>query len=147
MQFTENIDRLNFNSASSNYDEADRYVARRQLKKIPCFEDNEETSSGDSFIKECLSKNNNGISDEQELVLVLLDINMPGSSGFDVMDYAQRKLSQGQLSKNIVFLLFSSSQNPRDLERAESLSLVKEFVAKPMDYEGALKIKDTYVSA
>ncbi len=64
--------------------------------------------------------------------LVLLDINMPQMNGWEFVDEFS-KLVNGNSPTKIVML--TSSINPKDQERAESLSYVSEFRSKPLTTE------------
>lgn len=59
--------------------------------------------------------------------LVLLDINMPGISGWDFLDELNR---QNQL---LQVFMYSSSIDPDDMKKAESYGIVRGFIEKPID--------------
>ena len=63
--------------------------------------------------------------------LILLDINMPIVNGWEFMDKYQT-LSAEQKAK-IVVVMLTTSLNPDDRSRAESIEDIKDFVSKPLD--------------
>lgn len=63
--------------------------------------------------------------------LILLDINMPIINGWEFMDKYQT-LSAKQKAK-IVVVMLTTSLNPDDRSRAESIEDIKDFVSKPLD--------------
>lgn len=60
--------------------------------------------------------------------LVLLDLNLPGISGFDVLTWIR---TQPRL-KDLPVVIFSSSSKPEDQERARELG-ANDYVVKPVD--------------
>jgi CheY-like chemotaxis protein len=61
-----------------------------------------------------------------ELVLVILDLNLPNLSGFDVLEQNPRK--------EIPVVVFSASMNQADMDRAFELGAAA-YTPKPMDLE------------
>lgn len=69
--------------------------------------------------------------------LVLLDLNMPGASGFDVLAARDRD----EALRRIPFVVLTSSANPADVRRAHELGC-SSYVTKPLDlYELARAVK------
>lgn len=60
--------------------------------------------------------------------LIFLDLNMPQMNGFDLLE----KLKQMEIYRNIPVAIFSTSNNPKDIRRAEELGAVA-FLTKPND--------------
>jgi CheY-like chemotaxis protein len=60
--------------------------------------------------------------------LVLLDLNLPGISGFEVLAWIR---SQPRM-KELAVVIFSSSNKPEDQERARELG-ANDYVVKPVD--------------
>lgn len=62
--------------------------------------------------------------------VILLDINMPVVDGWSFLkDYAD---IHDQLSKSISIYMVSSSIDPKDIERASSTPMVREYIIKPI---------------
>ena len=61
--------------------------------------------------------------------IILLDINMPLMSGFEVAEEAA-PLIAGKSS--IVLVMLTSSGSPDDMERARSMKIIKGYVTKPL---------------
>ncbi|WP_324671162.1 response regulator [Hymenobacter sp. GOD-10R] len=66
-------------------------------------------------------------------VLILLDVNMPGMNGIQFLEaYQQMSLAQHQA---IVIIMLTTSLHPRDVERVQRLSIVTDFISKPLTAE------------
>ncbi len=68
--------------------------------------------------------------------LLLLDINMPGKFGFEVLEELEEEIEE--LDKLDV-LMVTSSNLKRDMEASERFERVKGYVVKPLDIK---KLKD-----
>ena len=75
-----------------------------------------------------------------EPALVLLDINMPGMSGFDFLQ-AYEQLAQESRTSLIVVML-TSSNDERDKQRAFQSPMVKDYVNKPISRPRAAELLD-----
>jgi two-component system, chemotaxis family, chemotaxis protein CheY len=75
--------------------------------------------------------------------LILLDINMPAMDGWGFLN-EYRKLS-AEIRSNISVLLFSTSDHPRDIEKAKFYPEVLDFLAKPMSEDIANSLKEKYL--
>lgn len=127
-------------------EETDRYLMRRSLKKTGVDAELLEFSTGDDFIA--------AIYDDQSplvikstacTVLVVLDINMPGLNGFEVVDKIAQGIEQERLPKELyVILMCSSSEHPDDKLDALNRSIVREYMAKPVTAEKLRDIIDQY---
>jgi len=62
---------------------------------------------------------------------VLLDINMPGMSGFEFLD----AITKAKLSTftDVVVVMLTTSLDPSDLNRAKSYELVRDYINKPLE--------------
>jgi len=63
--------------------------------------------------------------------VILLDLNMPGMTGFEVLQY----LKQSALYRLIPVVILTTSNAPADQEKARQLR-VTEFITKPTTYSG-----------
>ncbi len=61
--------------------------------------------------------------------LIMLDINMDGIDGWQFLDEMQKI----EVSCDVV--MFSSSIDPKDIEKAKTYKNVKEFIVKPLNQE------------
>jgi len=64
---------------------------------------------------------------------ILLDINMPEMNGWEFLD--EYEGLEREQRADYVIALVTSSQNPKDVEKAKSYNLVKEYVIKPLTEE------------
>ena len=74
--------------------------------------------------------------------LILLDINMPAMDGWAFLNEF-RNFSAEARTKTTVYL-FSSSDHPRDIEKAKDYPEVLYFLAKPLSEEVANSLKEKY---
>jgi CheY-like chemotaxis protein len=72
----------------------------------------------------------------------LLDINMPGMSGWEFLE-AYSKLPEDK-KKEINIVMLTSSLNPDDKIKSLRNPDVKEFINKPITVEKVQKLADTY---
>lgn len=70
--------------------------------------------------------------------LILLDINMPAMNGFEFMEHYD-KLPEEQKGQ-MVIIMVTTSLNPDDRKRAESISHIKGFQNKPLSVPDLLKL-------
>jgi CheY-like chemotaxis protein len=59
--------------------------------------------------------------------ILLLDINMPGISGWEFLDELNK------LGRFVNVYMYSSSIDPEDVKRARAYPMVREFLSKPLD--------------
>jgi response regulator of citrate/malate metabolism len=62
--------------------------------------------------------------------LILLDINMPKTNGWDFLNGFQ-KLSD-EIKENVAIVMLTTSVNPNDKLKAEKYKVVKDFLIKPL---------------
>jgi CheY-like chemotaxis protein len=70
--------------------------------------------------------------------LVLLDLKMPQTSGFDVLEWIRQ---QPELS-NVLVVVMSGSKNDADIERAYALG-ANSYLVKPTRFEDMVKMMET----
>ena len=61
--------------------------------------------------------------------LILLDLNLPGTDGREVL----RKIKQDETLKLVPVIIFTTSNNPRDIEACYRQG-VNSYIVKPMDF-------------
>ncbi|HRG90144.1 MAG TPA: response regulator [Chitinophagales bacterium] len=81
---------------------------------------------------------------EQFPSLILLDINMPAMDGWAFLNEF-RTFPDAAKAKTTIYL-FSTSDHPKDVEKAQSYPEVLDFLAKPLSEEVANGLKEKYFS-
>lgn len=107
-------------------DPISRLLIKKTLERTELFSSFREFIDGSDFISELSEIGNLGF-DEPDLIL--LDINMPQKSGWEVLDFIQKK--NISFNKSRVCLL-SSSINPKDKTRAFSYTSINGYLQKPL---------------
>jgi CheY-like chemotaxis protein len=74
--------------------------------------------------------------------LIFLDINMPAMDGWTFMQ-KYSTLDLNQQAKTIIVML-STSLNPSDKEKADTIPLISGFMSKPLSEEKLIGLRDTY---
>ena len=72
--------------------------------------------------------------------IILLDINMPGMSGYEFLDAYQQLCAEKRACAVVVML--TSSPDPSDRERALAYDCVKGYVTKPIDMASVRSLVD-----
>jgi len=107
-------------------DEGHLMVAQRAITRAQLDVDVHVAHTGREALHE-LGLENGGLSAETMPVLVMLDLSMPGVSGWDVL----RRLRQDVRGKQIPVVVVSSSGRPEDVKRSYELGansyLVKRY--------------------
>ncbi len=116
-------------------DETDRYIARRQLARNPRIgivgEVEDGTAAYDLLATDRFEAE---YGPHPPPTLVLLDINMPLFSGFELVE---RLDAEGVVSNDHVFIIvmLTSSSYFGDKERAEASPLISGYIEKPLTPE------------
>lgn len=125
--------------------EADRYIVKRRLAKHDDFEELLEFTSGDIFL-ESFFDGQQISHDSDTPLLVLMDINMPGRNGFQTVEEIEQRIVDGKGPTSIAVMMFTSSNNSGDHDKAKELNIVKGYINKPLNSESIVYIKDLYHS-
>lgn len=72
-----------------------------------------------------------GGPDARPVDVILLDINMPGMSGFDFLERISG--TDTERFADAVIVMLTTSLNPSDIQRASSYDLVKDYIHKPLE--------------
>ena len=80
--------------------------------------------------------------EENKLILIFLDINMPLLNGWQVLE--QIELMGDILYNKLLIYMLSSSIDPNDRRKASENKLVREFIEKPLSNNIILQIMKNY---
>lgn len=119
-------------------EELDRYIANRAIKSSDTDCKVVEFKAGDEFA--------HIFGDEAEFkerigtlpppLLVLLDINMPRMSGFEVLEALKKKFDAKEYRPELfIVLMYSSSNHAEDRATALEYDFVKDYIVKPIDQD------------
>ncbi len=117
-------------------DEVDRYLVKRAVTKWDRSCKVIEVADGENIITmvEDPALFHRETDGQGQPAVVLLDINMPGLNGFDVLDAIQQRFAEDEERRSmVVVMMFTSSDNVQDQERALSYDFVKDYIVKPLD--------------
>lgn len=123
--------------------EVDRYVVKRVLSKFDEFDELKEAKSGVEFLKKFFNGEPGSHVGDPPLC-ILMDINMPGLSGFETIEEMDKRSGEGRGPSGIVVMMITSSANPSDQLRADGLGSVLGYTTKPLVKEGAAEIITIY---
>lgn len=119
-------------------DEIYKFTIQRTLdllkltKKVLMFSDGEEAID---FLNDNI-KDNHTLPD-----IIFLDINMPVMDGFEFMEEFIKL--KPRTDKKIIVYMVSSSVDPADLERAEKISEISDYIIKPIEADQISEIVDS----
>ena len=109
-------------------DHDDAFLIERAFRKVSSETSFVHLGDGSDFLR-CV--NEGELKDETGLVL--LDINMPRVSGFDVL----KKLEGQSIKDKLTFVVFSTSEEEQDRKTALALG-AKRFATKPYSFSELL---------
>ncbi|MEM6386861.1 MAG: response regulator [Pseudomonadota bacterium] len=69
--------------------------------------------------------------DSEPVDVILLDINMPGMSGFEFLELVSK--DEFKEYADLVVVMLTTSLDPSDVARARSFDLVKDYINKPLE--------------
>jgi CheY-like chemotaxis protein len=108
-------------------DEGHRELIRRNLKRSGFANPVVGMSSGDEALDYIFSRGRYAHREESEPML-LLDINMPGTSGVEVL----RQIKNDSVKKKIPVIMLTTTDDPREVKRCYELGC-SIYVTKPVD--------------
>ena len=126
-------------------DEVDRMITRKRFERsdyAEVFTTFREVENGDAFL-ENVRKDGSLWGDQ---VLVLMDVNMPGRSGFETISELQTLIERGEVTDGGVVMIFTSSENSTDMMRAKAASLVTDYLIKPLTEQDISRVFNMFAS-
>ena len=105
----------------------DRDLLLRQLRKTGMAEQVKFISDGKEALLYLTEPAQN--SEDEELIAIFLDLNLPSLSGLDLL----RSLRQNESLQDTPVIVMTSSNDPRDLAECRRLS-VTQYVSKPVTF-------------
>lgn len=126
-------------------DEIDRYLTRRTVDDADGDFKFIEYSTGHDFLEvfRNAERRHEEIGGAPPPTLVLLDINMPRMSGFEVLE----ELAKDSVGfEQMVVVMFSSSSHAQDKENALAYDFVKTYIVKPLTREKLQGLVDQFYS-
>jgi len=110
--------------------ELDRYILRRQLKKIGVDNiiEKDDGSTALEFLHD-YDKNASLYPEEFPPVVIFLDINMPKINGFDFLKEFSTMRTRSELA-SVVVCMYSSSERLEDKDKALKFDFVADFLVK-----------------
>lgn len=114
-------------------DEAIKFIVERYIEKSDLFDSFEYATNGEEAINLLSNR-----SSDQMPRAILVDINMPVMNGFEFLD--QYLKFEKSIQDQIAIAMFSSTENPEDIQRITSIKEVDLFLKKPFKKEYLLKL-------
>lgn len=110
------------------------YLHEIILKETGLIENIHAKTSVDEAIVFIKEKYEEGCSPE----LIFIDINLPAKNGFNFIEEFD-ELNEDLKSKSKV-VMFSTSENPKDLEKSKSYDTIQQMLLKPLNEEIILSL-------
>ena len=111
-------------------DSDDDYLfTQRAFKKAKLANPLHRCSNGDDALDYLFRRN--GYEDVQHPQIILLDLNMPGTNGHQVL----KEIKTDSALAKIPVIVLTTSDDPRDIERCYQAG-ANSYVQKPVDLEG-----------
>ena len=125
-------------------DKATNFINKKIIQKANIVDHIHVVLNGKEAIDYLCSIGEGNFDDSEYLYpkVIFLDINMPVMDGWEFIE-AYKKINVA-FKKDIKIVMLSSSVNPADKAKADSISEISEFRQKPLRLEVFLEIIDAY---
>lgn len=122
-------------------DEVFNFLNEVVIRQVDCVENVVAVQSGEEGLKVLQELKAEGATYPE---LIFLDINMPVMNGWEFIDnYKQLEFGH---HNHPVLIMLTSSENPGDRARAAEVSVVNEYLNKPLTVETFQQILETNFS-
>jgi CheY-like chemotaxis protein len=118
------------------------YLHKKIISKAEFDSPIEVANNGKEGIDKLLAFNET-INENDAIVLIFLDLNMPVVDGWQFLDLYEEIKPQLNYKSNL--FIISSSINPDDEERAKRNSLVNDYIPKLLTVDTLVKLKSNYI--
>ena len=118
------------------------YLHKKIISKAEFDSPIEVANNGKEGIDKLLAFNET-INENDAIVLIFLDLNMPVVDGWQFLDLYEEIKPQLNYKSNL--FIISSSINPDDEERAKRNSLVDDYIPKLLTVDTLVKLKSNYI--
>lgn len=131
-------------------DETSIFLLKCKIEKLG-YDNNIHTAcngkKGLEFIEEYEKELCDGLEDDHIYLLVFLDINMPIMNGFEFLKSFKEISIKNRMIKPTIIDVFSSSKNPKDIEKIKGFEFVQDYIVKYPDNANLKKIIEKGFSA
>jgi CheY-like chemotaxis protein len=111
-------------------DEPTNFLNELVIKQVDCAEKTVAVQSGQAALDFLKERINGGYPQPE---LIFLDINMPVMNGWEFLE-EYKKLDSDQKAK-MVMVMLTTSLNPDDKDKADTIDAIDDFVSKPLTAE------------
>lgn len=108
----------------------DFYATERAFKKSNCHNQLVRCEDGETALQYLFNKSNDAPEDTKLPSIILLDLNLPGTNGREVL----RQIKSSDELKNIPVIVLTTSDDKRDIEECYNLGS-NSYIQKPVDFE------------
>ncbi|MBK7057706.1 MAG: response regulator [Leptospiraceae bacterium] len=123
-------------------EEIEFFIAKRILESTKCFSHIYNAVNGKEALQ--LFKNYEEsckiYPNQFPPSLILLDINMPAMNGFEFLEAYQNLLTTQKIYPSPTIIMFTSSEEENDKEKAMRFPFVKDYLVKPLSPEKVNKL-------
>ena len=125
-------------------EEVDRMITRKRFERSAfsnVFRTIIEAETGEDFLD--LFQAQADLKGKRSLIL--MDVNMPGLNGFETIERLQKHFDASGVEDCSVVMIFTSSENETDQERAKDLPLVADYLVKPLTDNDISRIHQVFL--